>query len=351
MNTPLRSLSRLSALAAGLTLAVALPAQAYDTNPAPQLAKLEQLVGDWTGRGKMIEPTGQETPWTADISYRWTLGGHFLQEDFAVRMEGAAMPMVIRNYYGWDRERGRYVAAMINSNGRARVNEVAVQPDGALTTLQRHHEHGIVFQERARVRVDGDRLEMRVDMLMPEGDSVQVIEGALRRGGERFEGDWSVAAWMGAQPNEAMQELAKMAGSYETKGEMTMAPGMPMTAITGTDEWEMVFGGVAMHGRTDGQAAGAPDAYESHALWGWDPEDQCMNTVFVDSMGMVGEMKCRWFDGKLVSTMAGTQMGTPTTQRYVIYVDDAGRAQRCTGHVTFGAMDPFLSFRASYRRK
>jgi len=148
-----------------------------------------------------------------------------------------------------------------------------------------------------------------------------------------------------------MQQLAKMAGSYETTGEMVMAPGMPTTAITGSDSWQMVFGGVAMHGRTNGQAEGAPDAYESHALWGWDPHDKCMNTVFVDSMGQVGQMQCRWFDGKLISTMAGTQMGTPTTQRYIIYVDDSGHAQRCTGHVTFGAGDPFLSFRAAYKRK
>lgn len=336
---------------AALLLAVALPAQDYDPRPATQLAKLQGLVGDWQGAGKMTEPTGQETPWTAKISYRWTLGGHFLQEDFAVRYQGLDLPYVMRNYYGWDRERSRYVAAMINSNGRARVNEVSILPDGTMTTLQRHHEHGIVFQERSRVRVAGDRCALRVDMLMPEGDSVQVIEGELERGGEGFAGDWGVAAWMGAQPNEAMQKLAKLAGSYETKGEMTMAPGMPMTAITGTDEWEMVFGGVAMHGRTDGKAAGSPDAYESHALWGWDPASQCMKTVFVDSMGMVGEMDCRWFDGKLVSTMAGTQMGAPTTQRYVITVDAEGRAERCTGHVTFGAMDPFLSFRASYRRK
>lgn len=347
MNTSLLARS----FGGALLLAASVLAQEYDPRPAPQLAKLQELVGDWQGAGKMTEPTGQETPWTANISYRWALGGHFLQEDFAVRMEGLDLPMVMRSYYGWDRERGRYVAAMINSNGRARLNEVRILPDGTLTTLQRHHEHGIAFQERARVSVDGDRMRMRVDMLMPEGDSVQVIDGALERGGERFDGDWSVAAWMGAVPNESMKKLAKMAGSYETEGEMVMAPGMPTTAITGTDKWEMVFGGVAMHWRTDGQAAGAPDAYESHALWGWDPHDQCMNTVFVDSMGQVGQMQCRWFDGKLISTMDGTQMGQPTTQRYVIYVDEEGRAQRCTGHVTFGATDPFLSFRASYKRK
>jgi len=342
---------RLFCLGSALLLPVAASAQDYDPNPAKQLAELKSLVGDWTGSGKMVEPTGQETPWTAQISYRWALGGHFLQEDFAVRYQGLDLPYVMRNYYGWDRERGRFVAAMINSFGRARLNEVRVLPDGTLTTLQRHHEHGTAFQERSRVRVDGDRMVMRVDMLMSEGDSVQVIEGALERDGERFEGDWGVGAWLGAEPNESMQQLAKMAGSYETTGEMVMAPGMPTTAITGTDSWQMVFGGVAMHGRTNGQAEGAPDAYESHALWGWDPHDRCMNTVFVDSMGQVGQMQCRWFDGKLISTMAGTQMGTPTTQRYIIYVDDSGHAQRCTGHVTFGAGDPFLSFRAAYKRK
>jgi hypothetical protein len=341
----------MSSLGSVLALSTVAAAQEYDPNPAKQLVELKALVGDWAGSGKMVEPTGQQTSWTAQMSYRWTLGGHFLQEDFAVRMQGLDVPMVMRNYYGWDRERGRFVAAMINSNGRARLNEVRILSDGTLTTLQRHHEHGIAFQERSSLRVVGDRMVMSVDMLMPEGDSVQVIKGALERGAERFEGDWSVAAWMGAEPNESMQKLARMAGSYLTTGEMVTAPGMPTTAITGTDKWEMVFGGVAMHGRTDGQADGAPNAYESHALWGWDPREQCMTTVFVDSMGQVGQMQCRWYDGKLISTMAGTQGGMPTTQRYIIYVDEQGRAQRCKGHVTFGATDPFQSFRAAYERK
>lgn len=44
-------------------------------------------------------------------------------------------------------------------------------------------------------------------------------------------------------------------------------------------------------------------------------------------------------------------MGVPTTQRYVVYVDERGHAESCKGHSTFGDGAPFLSFTARYRRK
>lgn len=347
----MRALTPASSLFVTLSLLAPALAQGYDASPAPQLKKLQHLVGSWAGGGVMSEPTGQRGNWTMKSTYKWALGGHFLQEDFSWEVDGVEGAMVVRNYIGWDRERGRFVTAMINSQGRVGLHDVAVLPDGTLLTLQRHHQGGAPFQERARVRVEGDTLDLRVEMLMAEGNSLEVLGGELTRGGEGFAGDWGTAPWMGAPAGPGMAGLAKLAGTYETTGQMVMGPGMPETSITGTDRWQMVFGGTAMHGTTRGQAAGAPDAYESHALWGWDPHAQCLRTVYVDSMGQVGEMQCRWHEGMLVSTMHGTQMGTPTTQRYVIRVDEQGHAQSCKGHVMFGAGEPFLSFSANYARK
>jgi len=342
-----------SVLAAFTALAVATvaPAQEYDMSPAKELARLKPLAGNWQGKGKMYEPNGVATPWTARMTYRWALGGHFLQEDLLIEFEGLPMPMVFRNYLGWDRERGRYVVASLNNEGRARLHEVQFLPDGTMLKVMTHHQMGVPYNERERSKVDGDKLTMRIDVMMAEGDSVKMVDGAMTRGGKGFDGDWSVKPWFGTKAGEGMKGLERLAGSYETKGEMVMAPGMPTTGISGTDKWQMVFGGTAMHGRTDGHADGAPDAYESHALWGWDEHNKCMNAVFVDSMGQVGEMQCRWHEGNLISTMDGVQMGMPTMQRYIIYVDENGHAKSCRGHVTFGSMDPFLSFKATYKKK
>ncbi|MFN3242764.1 MAG: DUF1579 family protein [Planctomycetota bacterium] len=338
-------------LAALCAVAVAPAQEEYDMSPAKELARLKPLIGNWQGSGKMYEPGGQETPWTAKGTYRWTLNGHFVQEDFVIEMEGLPVPMVFRTYIGWDREHGRYLAAMVSNEGVARLNETQFLPDGTMLTVQTHHQGGVPYNERARVKIDGDKMTMRIDLLMAEGDSMKIIDCTMARGGGGFDGDWSTAPWMGAKPGAGMKGLARMAGTYATEGEMMMAPGMPSTGIHGTDSWQMVFGGTAMHGRTDGHADGSSDAYESHALWGWDEHDQCMHAVFVDNMGQIGEMQCRWHDGKLISTMDGVQMGMPTTQRYVIYVDENGHAKSCKGHSTFGDMDPFLSFKASYQKK
>ncbi|MCK5942304.1 MAG: DUF1579 family protein [Planctomycetes bacterium] len=350
MTTRLRSLLL---TACSLLVVAAAPAQdhEYDTTPAKELSRLKPLIGNWQGTGKMVEPTGVETPWTARGTYRWVLNGHFVQEDFVIAMEGLPVPMVFRNYIGWDREHGRYVAATLSNEGSARLNETQFLPDGTMLTTQTHHMAGVPYNERARVKIDGDSMTMRIDLLMAEGDSIAVIDSVMKRGGDGFDGDWGVGPWMGAKPAAAIDQLARMAGTYETKGEMVMMPGTPAIGIHGSDTWQMVFGGMGMFGRTDGHAEGSPDAYVSFAMWGWDEHGDCMNAVYVDNMGQVGEMQARWHEGKLISTMAGVQMGMPMTQRYIMEVDDAGVATRAIGHSVFGAMEPFLSFKATYTKK
>ncbi|MEC8651134.1 MAG: hypothetical protein VXY92_01105 [Planctomycetota bacterium] len=56
-------------------------------------------------------------------------------------------------------------------------------------------------------------------------------------------------------------------------------------------------------------------------------------------------------DSCVAGSMHGTQMGTPTSQRCVVRVDEQGHAQSCKGHVMFGAGEPSLSFSANYARK
>src|SRR5690606_34502804 len=75
-----------------LCFALAVPAQEDPElampEPAPELKKLEPLIGHWQGSGTARMGPGEPTPWEAHSSYAWALGGFFVQEDTVVRFEG-----------------------------------------------------------------------------------------------------------------------------------------------------------------------------------------------------------------------------------------------------------------------
>ena len=142
-----------------------------------------------------------------------------------------------------------------------------------------------------------------------------------------------------------------MVGTYETKGEMVMAPGQPMVGISGTDVFSALWNGQVVHGRTDGKADGSPMAYESHAFWGWDGSAGCMRSVWVDNMGSIGEMELRWSADVLIGTSAAMLQGQPTVQRFLVEFDEHGACKGATGHTIMGTLDPFLSFRSTYAKK
>ncbi len=279
MTTRLDRLLSPALLLAALPMVV-LPAQDdMAAEPAPELRRLAPMVGNWVGKGTMSEPGGVETAWRAHGSYRWALGGHFVEEDFLIEFEGSPAPFVFRSYVGWDRERERYVAAIANSAGQVQLAELQILPDGTFLQLMLQNQGGMPYAERSRVRIDGDAMTMQIDFLMPEGDSMRVIDGAFERRGDEFRGEFGAKGWMGATPNDAMQRLARMCGTYDLTGQMAMMPGAPMTEITGTDSFRSVWGGNVVHGRTEGHAAGAPEAYESHAFWAWDGKRDCIRCV------------------------------------------------------------------------
>ncbi|MGK0519579.1 MAG: hypothetical protein ACJAUC_002280 [Planctomycetota bacterium] len=322
-----------------------------DMSPAKELAKFQPLIGNWEGAGKMMEPTGDSTNWTSKSTYQWVLNKHFVQEDFLIKFEGMDASMTFRNYLGWDRENQRYVTAVATNQGVCRLNTVSILPDGTLMQMITHGLQGVPYIERARIKVTGDSLAMQIDVLMAEDASTMMIDSKLTRSEKSFECDWGEGAWMGMAPNEHMNKLRVICGQYETKGEMVMVPGMPAMKITGTDRFEMVWGGNVMHGTTLGLAEGSPEEYESHAFWAWDELRGCISAVFVDNMGQVGQMDVRWVADKLVSISSALQMGQPTTQRFVLNLDAKGQLKSGVGHTCMGAMDPFVSFRASYVKK
>lgn len=345
--------TRRSALFLPLLLAAA-PTRAqegFDPSPAEELEKFAPLLGNWRGAGTMKEPSGVETKWTAHGTYQKALGGHFVVEDFVITFDGMPTPMVYHAYLGWDREQQRYVSAVADNNGDVRLDESWFAPDGAMVQLATHHQDGVPYAERAVTRVEGGQLTLTMDMLMAEGASLQVAVGTMRRSDDVCAARFDAAGFMGHAPGAELSRLGRLEGVYDIAGQMVMMPGAPMQKITGTDTYRRVFGGNVLFATTIGEAEGAPDKYESRAVWGWNAHDRCITCVFVDNMGSVGSMQVRWAGDKLVSTSAGLMMGQPATQHFVVEVDGDGRCKSGVGHTTFGTMPPFESFRASYARR
>ncbi|HEB52632.1 MAG TPA: DUF1579 domain-containing protein [bacterium] len=322
-----------------------------DMRPAAELAKLKPFVGNWQGRGTMDDPSGESMSWRAHGTYRWVLNDHFLREDFVIEFDGMPVPMVFRSYIGWDRENGRYVAAVCSNEGIARLNEVQLGDGGAMTVMMRGHEAGSPYFERHCSSVEGDEMSLTIDLLMVEGDAVRVIDSKLMRCDDAYDGDTDAKGWMGATPDENLVRLAKANGLYDVKGSVVMMPGQPPMNIHGTDLYESWFGGNVCHGQTNGFADGAPDEYVAHSFWSWDAHRRCLVTVFVSNMGEIGEMEARWVGEQLVSTTATVQMGMPLAQRFVMTCAADGHWRTGIGHSLMGAIDPFVSFKATYEKK
>lgn len=341
--------TRLPVVLLPLLFSATLAAQ-YPTGPAPQVKKLERLVGNWTGEGKMVEPTGVESSWKGHGTYKWALGGHWLQEDFRFEFVGQDTPIVMRSYIGWDAAGERYVIVQGVSDGRALLHEATMLADGTMLMYQHHHSGPAPMVERARMKVTGDAMSMVVDFLGPDGPLTNVIDAKLTRTDEAYGAEFGLGAFMGAQPHADIEKMAALNGTYDTAGQMIMDPSQPAMKISGTDMFESVWGGTLVHGRTDGVAEGSPMQYEAHAFYGWDSKAKCIRSVFVDNMGMVGQMEGWILDDTFVSIQAGKAMGMPMTQRFVMWFAD-GAWTKVKGTTCAAAMDPFVSFEADYTKK
>ena len=341
--------TRLTSVLLPLLLATPLLAQ-YPMGPAPQVKKLESMVGNWAGEGTMVEPNGVKTGWKGHGTYQWTLNGHWLREDFRFDFDGGDTPILFRSYIGWDATNERYVVVQGVNDGRVLMHEVTMLGDGTMLLYNRHDMPGAPMVERARTKFAGDEMTMSVDFLMPEGPMANVIDAKFTRTDKVYAAQFDLGGFMGAKPADELKKMAALNGVYETKGQMVMDPKAPAMKITGTDTFEDIWDGTIIHGRTDGVAEGSPMKYESHAFYGYDPKAKCVRSVFVDNMGMVGQMEGWFMNDTFVSIQAGLNMGQPMTQRFVMWFAD-GAWTKVKGTTCAGAMEPFVSFDAAYSKK
>jgi hypothetical protein len=323
--------------------------------PAPELKKLEPMVGNWSGKGTMTEPsepTPTVTSWEGSGTYSWAMDGHFLRGDFSIAFQGHELPIVMRSYLGWDRENKRYVHLSVNSAGEVALDQFDLQPDGTMVQLAVKQHPGMRFAQRSVFKVAGDTMTHTVDLLMPAGASLAMVDGKFARGGKGFAGDFEAKAFMGMTPHEALARLQRSAGAYDVAGTMVMAPGQAPMKITGTDTFKTVFGGTVFFGTTVGAAEGMPGRYSAEVFWGHDAARDCLVGVYVSNMGEVMQMDSRWTqDGRLITTSDSLFMGQPTVQRMLMEFDADGAAKSASSHSIAGTEAPFESFKATYTKK
>jgi hypothetical protein len=351
--------SRLLSSAALLAVAFAAPtANAQEEmaapRPAAELEKLAPFVGNWEGSGEATFGPGQPpTKWKGHGTHRWSHDGHFLQEDFVLHFDGLPMPMVMRSYLGWDRERGRYAMIKVLNNGKLALHDLVILPDGGLYEMLIQHQGGVPYAERSVMRVDGGKLVHSIDLFLAEGGSTKVVDAVFARSEKPCVAPLDTPAFFGASVHDAMKKLARLNGTYVVQGTMTMAPGMPPMKIGGTDSFQTIFGGVAMIAHTDGEAEGMPGQYVSDGFFGYDDVRGCLVMGAVSNMGEIMLLEYRFAEGDraLIGTMAGSYMGAPTAMRYVMQLDEKGALQRGSGHTLSGTAAPFESFAATYAKK
>lgn len=330
-----------------------LVAQEGPPKPAPEVQKFAPMLGNWQGTGDAtFGPGTPPVKWTAHGTYRWCLDGHWLQEDFRLTFEGAPNPLVLRSYYGWDRESQRHVALLASNNGQVHLNEVVFLPDGTMLQITHMHQEGLPYSERSRFKVDGDKLTHSIDLLMPEGPSLTIVDGRFTRADKAFDGAWETKPFEDVAPTAAMVQFGKSAGEYRLAAEYVMVPGAPAVKITGTDTFRSVFGGTVMYGTSAGTAEGMPGQFRGDVFWAWDAAQKCLVAAYVGNMGEVAKMS-GWFakDGKLITTHGGTQGGEPMVSRMVMEMDADGRPTKVVAHTLLGDKGPFESYRATYTRK
>ncbi len=321
--------------------------------PAPELKKLEPMIGHWKGSGTAnFDPSAPPTKWECTSTYQWALGGHFVQEDSRIQFDGIEAPMVLRSYLGWDRENGRHVSLMAGNGGEVHLNELTFLPDGSMVQVNRLVRDGMPSAERLITRVTGKTMTFAMDLLPPTGPMMPLVEGTLTRTETGREPALDAGPFM-LPPAEPMARVVRSAGTYAMEGSVSMSPEMPPMKIRGTETARALFGGALLHVRTTGAAEGMPETYEAESFMGWNAARSCYIVAVVTNMGEVGTMECRFSqDGKsMVQTGAMLVMGLPAVARYVIELDESGSWKRAVGTSVMGAANPFETFSATYTKK
>ncbi|MEZ5966578.1 MAG: DUF1579 family protein [Planctomycetota bacterium] len=325
---------------------LSLPLAAQDMpRPAPELAKLAVLEGGWQGEGTAtMAPGAPPTKWNATSTYAWVLGRFWLQGDTAVEFEGMGT-MRMREYLGWDGENKRFVALTVGNSGEATLNTLHFDGKEMVQVSHRVRD-GRPEVERMRTVVDGDHMDFAISFFATQGESNEAVRGKLHKVAKaELPPIGAARAMMPVAPE--MTKIARMAGIYDGKGEMIMAPGTAPMPIAGRDTTTVLFDGGIVMTETKG-SEGPP--YEAHGFHAWNPTGSCYKIVSIDSMGMICEMDGRLADGAMICTANCLRMGMPCVSRCVVSLDKDGRPVKVVNHSCMGDAPPMQDFSMTYTR-
>jgi hypothetical protein len=320
--------------------------------PASQLQKFQPLIGNWELSGTMrATPDAPETPWTARESNQWALGGHFVHQEVVIKFGGGMPDLAFTNFLGWDNENGGYVSFGAGNQGMVAKNDVHFSDDNTMLIARTAVVEGQLIVEREVVRIGDGTYTFEINTAMGDGPFFTQVQGSAKKASAAGEALLVNAAMSMAPPSPEMAMLEKMAGEYEFKGTMILAPGAPAMEITGNEEMRMIMGGTVMESHISGEAAPGMPPYEAYGYMAWNPVDKCYDSISVDNMGMSGEVQLRALDDRtMVVTMAAVMNGQPTVNRTLLTLDAQGRCSAVVVHSIAGAGEPQQTFSATYRK-
>lgn len=117
--------------------------------PAPELAKLNPMVGNWTGTAEMVKPTADEMKkmmpadaaqkftgrFNGGSNYQWTLNGMYLEgRGWHERHDGTRDNFM--EVMGWDAKTKKYWSGFVSDSGDRGEVWTTVSADGKTFTSQ-----------------------------------------------------------------------------------------------------------------------------------------------------------------------------------------------------------------------
>ena len=353
-----------AALSAALVLVSTSVAAAQDPmmgKPAPELKKLEPLLGHWTGKGKVRMGAGQPPmDWTSKSHARFVLDGHFVQEDVEIQLAMMPAPLKMRSYYGWDRENQRFMAIGLGTPGTIDIAQMHWTGPKTMVQISKKMEDGVPTLDRWVSEIGEDTVSFQGMRMAGSAEPFVHVEGVNTRSKEPtgIEAKAIEASTGGmnafAHPQVAAHigKLKGMVGKYQFAGSMVMGPGMPKMKISGKENVSMGFENttVIMHTIGDPTPEMAGHVYEAFAFIAWDETRNCYRSGSVNNLGEIHSSEWRLREGSLLGAMNGKVMGQYSQSRMQLEFDESGALKSTKAHALTEKLDPMVVFSGTYTK-
>jgi len=163
-------------------------------DPAPEMKKLQRMVGRWTGTAEMIEPTREEMAkqmpegeQMGDMKFAgggttdWVMEGHFLKSEGWHEM-GPGQRMNMVEYITWDAGVGKYRSYWFSDWGEVGEGTMTMSADGNTMTFKSEgfNAHGERSKGSGTMKfVNNNTIEWTWTEKGPEG--TMKLKGTSRR--------------------------------------------------------------------------------------------------------------------------------------------------------------------------